>query len=146
MVAGRADERGPRVTKTRKTMARSFAVAAVLVVALALSAAFGGCGCAEETIESPTTNIDQAKDVAAKMAILAVSTGVKAYVAVNQQAPPDASQGTLGGFVSPWPANPFTKAPLKAGDGPGDYVYKNLGGSSYELSVRLSDGSLSPAP
>ncbi len=78
--------------------------------------------------------------------MLAIATGVKAHVATTGEAPPDASQATLGAFVSPWPDNPFTKAPMQSGDGPGDYVYRQLGGGAYELSVYLSDGTLSPAP
>ena len=125
---------------------RPLLIAAVLVSALALSAACGGCGCAAETVESPTTAIDQAKDLAAKAGVLAIATAVKAHVATTGEAPADASQATLGSFLSPWPENPFTKAPMQPGDAPGDYVYRQLGGGAYELSVHLSDGTLSPAP
>lgn len=120
--------------------------AIVFAAALTLSAACGGCGCAADTVETPTTAIDQAKDVAAKAGVMAIATGVRAQVAMTGEAPADASQATLGSFVSPWPDNPFTKAPMQSGDAPGDYVYRQLGGGAYELSVYLSDGSLSPAP
>jgi hypothetical protein len=122
---------------------RSLLVAAALLTALAVSAA---CGCAEETVEPPTTAIDKAKDVAAKAGVLAIATGVKAHVATTGEAPADVSQATLGSFVNPWPDNPFTKAPMQPGDAPGDFVYRQLGGGAYELSVHLSDGSLATAP
>ena len=116
------------------------------VVALTVSAACGVCACGDEAAEPVTAPVDQAKDLAAKAAVLAIATGVPAHVATTGEAPADASQATLGGFVSPWPDNPFTGAPMQAGSSPGDYVYRALGGSSYELSVHLSDGSLAPAP
>ncbi len=55
--------------------------------------------------------------------MLAIATGVKAHVATSGEAPADASQATLGAFVSPWPDNPFTGAPMAPGSNPGDYVY-----------------------
>ena len=124
----------------------SWRAATVLTLALAVSVACGVCGCAEEAAEPVTGPVDQAKDLAAKAAVLAIATGVKAHVATTGEAPADASQATLGAFVSPWPDNPFTGAPMQAGSGPGDYVYRQLDGSAYELSVYLSDGTLSPAP
>lgn len=117
----------------------------MLILALAVAAACGG-GCAEKAAEPVTAPVDQAKDLAAKAAVLALGTGVKAHVATTGEAPPDASQATLGAFVSPWPDNPFTGAPMGPGSNPGDYVYEALGDGAYELSVHLSDGTLSPAP
>jgi hypothetical protein len=115
-----------------------------LVLALVLIA--GGLGgCAEKSAEPLTTGIDQAKDATAKAALLAVATGVRAHVASTGEAPADASQAALGGF-SPWPDNPFTGAPMSPGSDTGDYVYQRLEGGAYELSVYLSDGTLSPAP
>ena len=48
--------------------------------------------------------------------------------------------------MSPWPTNPFSNAPMKAGKTPGDYVYTPGSGSSYALAVNLSDGSTYTAP
>lgn len=118
----------------------------MLILALAVSAACGVCGCAEEAAEPVTAPVDQAKDLAAKAAVLAIATGVKAHVATTGEAPADASQATLGAFVNPWPDNPFTGAPMAPGASPGDYVYRRIDGSAYELSVYLSDGTLAPAP
>jgi hypothetical protein len=115
-------------------------LAALVVATLAV------CGCGEKAAEPATQPLDAAKDVAAKAAVLAIATGVKAQVALTGEAPAEASQATLGAFVSPWPDNPFTGAPMQPGDGPGDYVYRSLGGAGYELAVRLADGSLAAAP
>jgi hypothetical protein len=116
------------------------------IVTLAVSAAFGVLGCGDEAAAPVTAPVDQAKDLAAKAGVLAIATGVKAHVATTGEAPADASQATLGVFVSPWPDNPFTGAPMGPGSNPGDYVYEPLGDGAYELSVYLSDGTLSPAP
>jgi hypothetical protein len=135
----------PRSTPIRHRLTRSLWVVAAFVAALAIIAAGLG-GCAEKGAEPLTTGIDQAKDVTAKAALLAVATGVRAHVASTGEAPADAGQATLGGFVSPWPDNPFTGAPMSPGSDPCDYVYRRLEGGAYELSVYLSDGTLSPAP
>ena len=74
-------------------------------------------------MENTTGKIDVAKDAAVKAQLMMIKTGIQAYIATNGAAPPDASQATLGGFVNPWPTNPFTNAPMKPGDGVGDYVY-----------------------
>ncbi|HSL96587.1 MAG TPA: hypothetical protein VLA35_11845 [Thermoleophilia bacterium] len=131
---------------SRRGRRRSWPAVTASIVALAVSAAFGIFGCGDEVTAPVTAPVDQAKDLAAKAAVLAIATGVKAHVATTGEAPADASQATLGAFVSPWPDNPFTGAPMQSGSSPGDYVYRALGGSSYELSVHLSDGSLAPAP
>ncbi|MEE4275144.1 MAG: hypothetical protein V2J16_04680 [Thermoleophilia bacterium] len=119
---------------------------AALALALVVSAACLICACGGEAAEPVTAPLDQAKDLAAKAAVLAIATGVKAHVATTGEAPAEASQATLGAFVSPWPDNPFIGAPMQAGSSPGDYVYRQLSGGAYELSVHLSDGTLSPAP
>jgi hypothetical protein len=130
--------------RRERSLPTTLALVAAVVAALAVSFVCGGC--AEKAAESTAAPVDQAKDTAAKAAVLAIATGVKAYVATTGEAPPDASQATLGAFVSPWPDNPFTGAPVGPGSEPGDYVYRQLGDGAYELSVYLSDGTLSPAP
>ncbi|MCX6363189.1 MAG: hypothetical protein NTW58_03270 [Actinobacteria bacterium] len=112
-----------------------------LMVALAVTA------CGAKDIEAPTTgNIDKAKDVAAKGEIMMVKTGVAAYVATNSAAPPMASLDVLGGFVDPWPKNPWTQAPMVVGKEPGDIVYAPGAGTDYTLGVVLADGSVYSAP
>jgi len=120
----------------------------VLVVLLALTvvAAVSGCGCQEEAVEQTTGQIDQAKDAVAKVELMSIKTGVQATIASTGQVPVDASQATLGGFVDPWPRNPWTEAPMQAGDGVGDYVYTPGSGTSFTLAVHLSDGSTYTAP
>jgi hypothetical protein len=114
----------------------------VLVAAcLALILLVGACACGEETTGSPTTNIDQAKDTSVKAAVLAIDTGVKAYIATAGEAPSAVGPDLLGGFVRPWPTNPYSKAPMQESVATGDYSYERLGGTSYRLSGHLSSGS-----
>lgn len=110
---------------------------AVAVLALAVAA------CGSEELAAPTKNIDIARDEAAKAGILAIETGIAAYVATSQAAPPLVDAATLGSFVSPWPTNPWTNEPMAPGTDPGEYSYQNLGGTSYSLVGHLSDGDYS---
>ena len=118
----------------------------VAAVALLAAAALPGCGCQDQAVENTTGKIDVAKDAAVKAQLMMIKTGVQAYIASNGSLPPDASQATLGGFVAPWPTNPFDQAPMKPGDGVGDYVYTPGAGTAFTLAVHLSDGSTYTAP
>ncbi len=127
-------------------MKRIAGIALIVVVALAVTGAFAGCGCQEKAVENTTGTIDVAKDAAAKAELVPIKTAVQSYVVSNGALPPDASQATLGGYVQPWPTNPFTNAPMKQGDGVGDYVYTPGAGTDFTLAVHLSDGSTAAAP
>ena len=127
-------------------MKRVMRLAFVALLVLGLAAAAAGCGLQDKAVENTTGKIDVAKDAAVKAQLMMIQTGVQAYIATSGAAPADASQATLGGFVSPWPTNPFSKAPMKAGTAPGDYVYTPGSGSAYTLAVNLSDGSTYTAP
>jgi hypothetical protein len=120
---------------------------AVLVALLALGAvvALAGCGLQEQAVENTTGKIDVAKDAAVKAQLMMIKTGIDAQIATTGAAPADASQATLGGFVDPWPTNPFTDKPMQEGEAPGDYTYSPAG-TSYTLSVNLSDGTTSSVP
>ena len=124
----------------RSGIAPAALAAAVLGIVLVVTA----CGATD--IETPTGTIDKAKDVAAKGEILMVKTGVAAYAATNGAAPPMATQDVLGGFVDPWPKNPWTQAPMAPGKQPGDLVYAPGAGTDYTLGVVLADGSVYNAP
>jgi hypothetical protein len=126
----------PRVCR-RATAGWALAIA---VVAALLAVVIGGCG--ESVVTSPATQIDQAKNVAAKTEILAVETGVRAYQAMNGQLPADASQATLGSFVNPWPKNPWTGGPMQPGAGKGDYTYAQTN-SGFSLTVHIDGGDYS---
>jgi hypothetical protein len=119
-------------------MKRIVSIALLVLVVAALAVATTGCG-AEETV-APKTNIDLAKDVAAKAGVVAIETGIKAAIATDGAAPPAADAATLGDVVSPWPDNPWTMEPMKPGAEMGDYTYRNLGGVSYSLIGHLSGG------
>jgi hypothetical protein len=127
-------------------MRRTIALVLVAAVALLAAAALPGCGCQKQAVEATSGNIDTAKDAAVKTQLMMIQTGVQAYIASSSSLPPDASQATLGSFVAPWPTNPFDQAPMKPGDGVGDYVFTPGAGTSYTLAVHLSDGSTYTAP
>jgi hypothetical protein len=110
----------------------------LLALVAALVAAATGCGA--EEIASPKTNIDLAKDVAAKAGVVAIETGIKAAIATDGAAPAAVDAATLGDVVSSWPDNPWTMEPMKPGTETGDYTYRNLGGVSYSLIGHLSGG------
>lgn len=121
-------------------MRRVVSIALLALCALMVALAVTACGAKD--IETPTGNIDKAKDVAAKGEIIMVKTGVAAYAATNGAAPPMATQDVLGGFVNPWPKNPWTQAPMAPGKQPGDLVYAPGAGTDYTLGVVLADGSV----
>ncbi len=127
-------------------MKRLASIVLVAVLAFGLTAGLAGCGLQDKAVENTTGQIDVAKDATVKAQLMMIKTGIQAYVVTNSAAPPDAYQATLGGMVSPWPTNPFSNAPMKPGDGVGDYVYTPGAGSSYTLAVNLSDGSTYTAP
>ena len=122
-------------------MKRIVSIALLVLMAAGLAvAAAAAAGCGSEEIVAPKTNIDLAKDVAAKAGIVAIEAGIKAAIATDGAAPPAADAATLGSVVSPWPDNPWTMAPMKPGTEMGDYTYRNLGGVSYSLIGHLSGG------
>ena len=127
-------------------MKRVTSVALVALLAMGLAAAVAACGLQDKAVENTTGKIDVAKDAAVKAQLMMIQTGIQAYIATNGSVPPDASQATLGGVVSPWPTNPFSNAPMKPGKGAGDYVYTPGSGAAYALAVNLSDGSSYSAP
>jgi hypothetical protein len=108
----------------------------VLVVAAGACLAASACG-SDQALTAP---LDSAKDIAAKAAVRAIDIGVQAQYAMNGAYPVTISSAEMQQFVSPWPENPFTQAPMAQGTSPGDVVYTSTAGS-YHLAVYLSDGS-----
>ena len=125
-------------------MKRVVSIASLALCALLVTLVVTACGTAD--IETPTGNIDIAKNVAAKGELMMVKTGIAAYTATSGAAPPMATQDVLGGFVDPWPKNPWTQAPMVVGKQPGDIVYAPGAGTDYTLGVVLADGSVYSAP
>ena len=125
-------------------MKRVVSIAALALCALLVAGVVSACGTAD--IETPTGNIDIAKNVAAKGELMMVKTGIAAYAATSGAAPPMATQDVLGGFVDPWPANPWTQTPMVPGKQPGDIVYAPGSGTDYALGVVLADGSVYNVP
>jgi len=127
------------ITRSRRT-GRLASACVLAVLALAAAIGFAGCGCGEEEIASPTSQIDIAKDMSVKASIRSVQTGIQAHIATTNALPPSATKDVLGGFVQPWPQNPWTKTDMTQGTGPGDYTYTPGAGTSYSLVVHLSGG------
>ena len=127
-------------------MKRITSVVLVALLALGAAAVLGGCGLQDQAVENTSGKIDVAKDAAVKAQLMMVQTGIQAYIATSSTPPADASQATLGSIVSPWPTNPFSKQPMKPGEGVGDYVYTPGAGTAYTLAVNLSDGTQYTAP
>jgi hypothetical protein len=127
-------------------MKRCTSILLVVLLAVGAAGALTGCGLRDEAVEKTTGQIDVARDATAKAQLMMIKTGIQAFVATSGAAPPDASQATLGAVVDPWPTNPFSNAPMKPGDGVGDYVYTPGAGATYSLAVTLSDGSTYTAP
>jgi len=121
-------------------------IALAVLAAAVLGAALLAAACGTKDIQTPTGTIDIAKNVAAKGEIMMVKTGIAAYAATNGAAPPMATQDVLGGFVDPWPKNPWTQVPMVPGKQPGDIVYAPGAGTDYTLGVVLADGSVYSAP
>jgi hypothetical protein len=124
----------------RRVMSIALLASLVLVVALAVAA------CGTKDIQTPTGNIDKARDVAAKGEIMMLKTAIAAYTATTGAAPATASQDLLGSYADPWPKNPWTQAPMAPGKQPGDIAYTPGAGTSYTLGVVLADGSVYNAP
>jgi hypothetical protein len=127
-------------------MRRMLVLALVALSVLVAVAALPGCGLQDQAIENTSGKIDVAKDAAVKAQLMMIKTGVAASIATTGAVPADASQATLGGFVAPWPTNPFSQQPMAPGDAVGDYVYTPGAGTSYTLAVHLSDGTTYTAP
>lgn len=122
-------------------MRRMITLAVVAVVTATAAIGFAGCGCSDEEIASPTSQIDIAKDVSVKASILSIQTGIQAYIATTNAAPPKATKDVLGGFVQPWPQNPWTKTDMTEGTDFGDFTYTPGPGTSYKIVGHLSSGS-----
>jgi hypothetical protein len=128
-------------------MVKGLAVVAVAVV-LAIGGYFiySAARSVQSDVDTPTGNIDIAKDQAAKSNLVNIKMAIQSYTAVNGQLPPVVSQSELGGIVNPWPTNPWTKQPMAQGESKGDIVYTPGSGTSFTLGVYLSDGSVATAP
>jgi hypothetical protein len=116
-------------------------LAVIAVIAAAAAIGFASCGCSDEEIASPTSQIDIAKDVSVKASILSIQTGIQAYIVQAQVAPPKATKDVLGGFVQPWPQNPWTKTDMTEGTDFGDFTYTPGPGTSYKIVGHLSSGN-----
>ena len=91
-------------------MRRTLAVVLLALAVLAAAATLPGCGLQDQAVENTSGKIDVAKDAAAKAQLMMIKTGVQAYIATNGSVPADASQATLGSFVTPWPVEPVHQA------------------------------------
>ena len=117
---------------------RKGAVALVLLVALVGVPVLmmTGCGGGSQT---PTSQVDTARDVALRLDLLSLAVGLKAYRAATGSYPATLSPATLGSYVNPWPTNPWTDAPMQQGTDPGNFTY-SLTGDGYNLVGHAANG------
>jgi hypothetical protein len=120
-------------------------VAIIAVLAFAGYIVYAATRSATHDVQSPAGDLSIAKDQAAVSDATSVKLGIESYMATNGALPPAADQATLGEFVSPWPSNPWTNAPMKPGAEPGDLSYVPGSGSAFQLSVHVSGGVTLPA-
>jgi len=88
---------------------------------------------------------DKAKDAAVREGVHWLQVGIQTWATDhNDRYPsPDVVVKSDKGFatyIDNWPRNPYTGAPMKPGDQPGDYTYTS-DGTTYKLSGHLGDGS-----
>jgi len=83
-----------------------------------------------------------ARDAATNANIHAIQQGVDLYARDNNDVfPPDASPATLGAYVDPWPANPWTGAPMSTSSPyQGDCTYSLQSPLGYTITAYLAGG------
>lgn len=97
---------------------------------------------------SPTPSTTGSPSATADQLIMAglvkIQSGVTAWATnangVYPAATEVSSTGGIAQYVNPWPLNPYTNEPMKAGTGPGDYQYEQLeGATAYKLTAYLGN-------
>jgi len=89
---------------------------------------------------------DKAKDAAVREGLHSLQMGVLRWAIVHSDRYPAAdvvvrsNKGFAGYLDHYWPVSPYSGAPMKPGDQPGDYTYTSRG-TGYKLSGYLGDGS-----
>jgi hypothetical protein len=88
---------------------------------------------------------DKANDAAVKEGVHSLQIGVQTWAVDHSDKYPSAdmvvrSNKGFAGYLDKWPASPYSGAPMKPGDQPGDYTYTS-DGTTYKLSGHLGDGS-----
>jgi hypothetical protein len=121
-------------------MRRTITLVLALTVVTAAAIGIAGCGCSNEDIASPTSQIDIAKDTSVRASMVSIQAGIQSYIATSQAAPPKATKDVIGAFVQPWPQNPWTKTDMTEGTDPGDFTYTPGPGTSFKLVGHLSGG------
>lgn len=121
-------------------MRRWWGTTVVTVAVAAVLALAGACGGSKESM--PAHAMQSAKDVAADAGFRAIEMGMVAYMADHGAFPRSVSEVAAAGYVSPWPANPWTQQPMAEGGSPGDYQYQvGADGLSYTLVEHFSNST-----
>jgi hypothetical protein len=131
----------PPMEKSMRTSKRIGVMTTVLWALAAAAVLLSACGAANNPIQTDIKALNTAKDASVRSQLMLIRTGIQSYIAVNGAAPAQATQAFIGQYVSPWPTNPFTNAPMTPGSAPGDYAYTPLGGPGFTLSAYLADGT-----
>jgi hypothetical protein len=134
----------------RMKQMRSSGVAArivpVLVLGLWLVAV--SCGGSSAPSASPTAGGAQrtsAYGVAMQADVRTLAMGVQSYYEDTGNYPTTVTQATVGSYINPWPTNPWTHQPIRAGTAMGDFTY-TVGSSGFQLIGHLADGKYVLAP
>lgn len=88
---------------------------------------------------------DKGKDAAVKEGLHSLQIGIQTWATDHNDRYPSAdvairSNKGFAGYLDSWSVSPYSGAPMKSGDQPGDYTYTS-DGTTYKLSGHLGDGS-----
>jgi hypothetical protein len=133
----------PREELTMKIRSRRCMALGLVAVALGLTFAAGACGGSVAPSPSPTATGPQqttAYAVALEASVRNLSMAVESYYADNETYPAVVTQATVGGYISPWPDNPWTQRPIAQGTSVGDFTY-TLTAGGFQLAGHKGDGT-----
>jgi len=124
------------------------AAPAVIALALFLAVSAGSCGGSSAPSPSSTAVNGQqtsAYGVAMEAAMRTLAMGVQSYYEDNGSYPNVVTQATVGGYISPWPTDPWTHRPIAQGTAMGDFSY-TVGSGGFQVIGHLADGKYVMAP
>jgi len=146
---------GVRLSRTRRGMRRMTLVvgitACLVIAGGATMGAVWAKGSQRDSADSPATTqagepAQADKDAAVTRATHTLQVAIQCWAVDHNDLYPDpaevtSKQDALGVYIDDWPVNPFTGAPMAAGDGPGGFTYTvSEDGRSYTLTTHLRAG------
>jgi len=97
-------------------------------------------------LRSPAPADHPTYNAAVREGVFVLSGGIREWSAAHDDRFPPVEEvgrsGGVGKLIDKWPANPYTREPVKPGPDPGDYTYTvSADGLNYRLSGHLGDGT-----